>query len=32
MTAKEGLSLVELDDEGIDTAFRADVLQGLSEP
>ena len=32
MSAKKGLSLVELDANGIDTAFRADVLQGLSEP
>jgi L-histidine N-alpha-methyltransferase len=32
MPAEQGLSLVELDDEGVDTAFRADVLQGLSEP
>jgi L-histidine N-alpha-methyltransferase len=31
MAAEPGLSLVALDDEGIDTAFRADVLQGLSE-
>jgi dimethylhistidine N-methyltransferase len=32
MAAEPGLSLVELDAGGIDTAFRADVLQGLSEP
>jgi L-histidine N-alpha-methyltransferase len=31
MAAEPGLSLVALDDDGIDTAFRADVLQGLSE-
>lgn len=31
MAAEQGLTLVERDDEGIDTAFRADVLQGLSE-
>ncbi len=32
MSAMEGLSLVKLDADGVDTAFRADVLQGLSEP
>ncbi len=32
MAAEQGLSLVELDDDGIDTKFREDVLQGLSEP
>ncbi|MGN6497776.1 MAG: L-histidine N(alpha)-methyltransferase, partial [Tsuneonella sp.] len=32
MAAEPGLSLVELDESGIDTAFRRDVLQGLSEP
>lgn len=32
MAAEQGLTLVELDDQGVDTAFRADVLQGLSEP
>lgn len=32
MPAEKGLSLVELDESGVDTAFRADVLQGLSEP
>jgi dimethylhistidine N-methyltransferase len=31
MAAEKGLSLVELDESGVDTAFRADVLQGLSE-
>jgi L-histidine Nalpha-methyltransferase len=32
MRASEGLSLVETDENGIATAFRGDVLQGLSEP
>lgn len=32
MSAQEGLSLVELDDDGVDTKFREDVLRGLSEP
>ena len=32
MAAEQGLSLVKLDEDGIDTAFRADVLKGLSEP
>ena len=32
MAAEQGLSLVDLDKDGVDTAFRADVLQGLSEP
>lgn len=32
MAAEQGLSLIELDDDGINTAFRADVLKGLSEP
>ncbi len=32
MSAMEGLSLVKLDADGVDIAFRADVLQGLSEP
>ena len=32
MTAGKGMSLVERDSGGVDTAFRADVLQGLSEP
>lgn len=31
MMAKSGLSLVDLDDEGVDPAFRADVLAGLSQ-
>ena len=31
MSAKKGLSLVELDANGIDTAFRADVLQSLPD-
>ena len=32
MLAEEGLSLVDHDENGVATAFRADVLQGLSEP
>lgn len=32
MSSNEGLSLVERDDDGVDLAFRADVLTGLSEP
>lgn len=32
MTAKRGLKLVERDAEGIDRAFRADVLTGLAQP
>ncbi|GGD95154.1 dimethylhistidine N-methyltransferase [Tsuneonella deserti] len=32
MPARKGLTLVNLDSDGVDTAFRADVLQGLSEP
>lgn len=32
MATKEGLKLVEKDESGIDTAFRADVLSGLSQP
>ena len=28
----EGIALVELDEDGVDTAFRADVLAGLSQP
>ena len=32
MAAKEGLALVELDEDGVDRAFRADVLAGLSQP
>ena len=31
MSTSEGLKLVELDDSGVDTAFRADVLTGLSQ-
>lgn len=31
MSSAEGLSLVELDEEGVNTAFRADVLKGLSQ-
>jgi len=30
--AGEGLALVELDDDGVATAFRADVLAGLAQP
>lgn len=32
MAANEGLALVELDQDGVDKAFRADVLAGLSQP
>lgn len=32
MVAEPGLSLVELDEGGVATAFRADVLRGLAEP
>ncbi|HSQ96961.1 MAG TPA: L-histidine N(alpha)-methyltransferase [Croceibacterium sp.] len=32
MSAGEGLALVELDDDGVATAFRADVLAGLAQP
>ncbi|ANY20366.1 Histidine-specific methyltransferase EgtD [Tsuneonella dongtanensis] len=32
MPTSKGLSLVETDENGIATAFRGDVLQGLSEP
>jgi dimethylhistidine N-methyltransferase len=32
MAAVEGLALVELDDDGVATAFRADVLAGLAQP
>ena len=32
MAAEQGLSLVDLDEDGIATGFRADALQGLSEP
>jgi len=31
MRNTKGIALVELDEDGIDTAFRGDVLQGLSE-
>ena len=31
MAANEGIALVELDEEGVDRAFRADVLAGLSQ-
>lgn len=31
MTTPEGLKLVERDETGVDTAFRADVLEGLSQ-
>ena len=29
---REGIALVELDEDGVDRAFRADVLAGLSQP
>ena len=32
MPAEQGLSLVDVDSDGVATAFRTDVLQGLSEP
>jgi dimethylhistidine N-methyltransferase len=32
MAAGEGLALVERDDDGVATAFRADVLAGLAQP
>jgi dimethylhistidine N-methyltransferase len=32
MAAGEGLALVELDEDGVATAFRADVLAGLAQP
>ena len=32
MAAGEGLALVEMDDDGVATAFRADVLAGLAQP
>ena len=32
MAAPEGLALVELDEDGVATAFRADVLAGLAQP
>ncbi len=31
MTTRKGLKLVERDESGVDTAFRADVLEGLSQ-
>lgn len=31
MAAREGIALVELDEEGVDKAFRADVLEGLAQ-
>ncbi|MEO9462625.1 MAG: L-histidine N(alpha)-methyltransferase [Marinomonas sp.] len=31
MSAQEGLSIVDLDDQGVDLAFRADVLAGLAQ-
>ncbi|MBV7266665.1 L-histidine N(alpha)-methyltransferase [Erythrobacter ani] len=32
MTTQKGLKLVERDEEGVNTAFRSDVLDGLSQP
>ena len=32
MTTEQGLKLVDLDESGVNTAFRNDVLEGLSEP
>ncbi|MBD2841376.1 L-histidine N(alpha)-methyltransferase [Erythrobacter rubeus] len=32
MTTHKGLKLVDRDEEGVDTAFRSDVLDGLSQP
>lgn len=32
MSSKKGLSLVNLDNDGVDLAFRADILAGLSQP
>jgi dimethylhistidine N-methyltransferase len=32
VAAREGLALVQLDDDGVATAFRADVLAGLAQP
>jgi len=32
MAASRGIALVDLDKDGVDRAFRADVLKGLSEP
>ena len=31
MAAREGLALVEFDDDGVATAFRAEVLDGLAQ-
>ena len=31
MAAHKGIALVETDDDGVDTAFRADVLEGLAQ-
>ena len=31
MTKSKGLKLVDLDESGVDTAFRADVLSGLAQ-
>ena len=31
MASNKGIALVNLDEDGVDRAFRADVLQGLSE-
>ncbi|MXP46204.1 L-histidine N(alpha)-methyltransferase [Altererythrobacter luteolus] len=32
MTSTKGLALVDLDETGVDKAFRSDVLEGLSQP
>ena len=32
MTAKQGIALVDLDESGVNRAFRKDVLSGLSQP
>ncbi len=32
MSSQEGIALVNRDDDGVDTAFRSDVLTGLSQP
>ena len=32
MAPDQGLALVDRDDEGVDRAFRADVLAGLAQP
>ncbi|MEE1877238.1 L-histidine N(alpha)-methyltransferase [Altererythrobacter litoralis] len=32
MSPRKGIALVNLDEDGVDRAFRADVLQGLTEP